>query len=198
MCERLFDWLSVSEAPASADAIFVLAGRQSRKLYALDLLRQGAAPTLVLSVARFEIRRFSELPLPASIDLLQIASGTQPRLRHYFVTLQAGRAQAELMPRGRLGTLSEIGALARWLEVQPQVASLLVVSNAFHLRRVRACCRRLLPEGLRISYVAIPECAPLTRDSWWREPRVRTIVLKEFPKLALYRALLAARAVLRL
>ena len=83
LLERLYDWLSPSDATSQADLIFALAGRQSRKLYALELFQRHAASTLLLSVARFEIRKFAQLPWPADIDLLQVASGTPPALRHY-------------------------------------------------------------------------------------------------------------------
>ena len=42
---RLRAWLSPVDTPRSADLIFVLAGRVYRKEYALELFRQGLAPT---------------------------------------------------------------------------------------------------------------------------------------------------------
>lgn len=189
--ERLYDWLSPAAGPAHGDLIFVLAGRQSRKLYALELYRQGAAGGLLLSVGRFEIRKFDQLPLPAALDLTSVAAQTLPALRHYFVHLQAGQATVERIERGRLGTLSEIRALAGWLRAGPQLGTLLVVSSAPHLRRVRACCRALLPPSLRISFLAVPEGDNWTRSGWWRDRKARSLVLKELPKLVLYRAVLA-------
>jgi hypothetical protein len=48
------------EAPRqSTDLIFVLAGRDYRKHYALQLFKDGIAPSILFSVSRFEIRRFS-------------------------------------------------------------------------------------------------------------------------------------------
>jgi uncharacterized SAM-binding protein YcdF (DUF218 family) len=190
LLERLYDWLSPAAGPAQGDLIFVLAGRQSRRLYALELYRQGAAGGLLLSVGRFEIRKFDQLPLPAALDLKGIAGATPPALRHYFVHLQGGQATVERIECGRLGTLSEIRALAGWLRARPQVGTLLVVSSAPHLRRVRTCCRALLPPSLRLSFLAVPEGGDWTRSGWWCDRKVRALVLKELPKLALYRAAL--------
>src|SRR5579864_1732418 len=130
LLERLYDWLSPADNPGQGEVIFVLAGRQSRKLYALELFRQGAAGTLLMSVGRFEIRKFAQLSLPADINLQRIASATPPSLRHYFVSFHDGNAGVELVSSGRFGTLSEIQALARWLQARPQTGILLVVSRA--------------------------------------------------------------------
>src|SRR5262245_11773192 len=48
----------------SDDAIFVFAGRESRKRFGVRLYREGRAPRLLLSVGRFEWRRFADLSLP--------------------------------------------------------------------------------------------------------------------------------------
>ncbi len=193
LLERLYDWLSPADAPGPADLIFVLAGRQNRKLYALDLYVGGAAGTLLLSVGRFEIRKFAQLPLPAALDLAAVSRDTPPELRHYFVSLAGGQTEVERIARGRFGTLSEIRALAAWLQVRPEIKSLAVVSSAPHLRRVRACCRALLPPSLRVSLVAVPEPGDCGRQGWWRDRGSRAMVLKELAKIALYRPLLAWR-----
>jgi hypothetical protein len=192
---RLYNWLSPADDPGQSDLIFVLAGRQSRKLYALELFRQALGGTLLMSVGRFEIRRFAQLPLPADVDLLRIASTTQPRLRHYFVRFQNGIAEAERVPRGRFGTLSEIQALAQWLEARPRIGTLLVVSTGPHLRRVRACCRAILPARLQVSFIAAPESGDV--NPTWLDRKWRALVLKEIPKLFIYRLVLSARALCR-
>ena len=190
LLERLYDWLSPADNPGQGDVIFVLAGRQSRKLYALELFRQGAAGRLLMSVGRFEIRRFAQLSVPADIDLQAIASATLPPLRHYFVSFQKGSSEVELVSRGRFGTLSEIQALARWLQARPQIGILLMVSSAPHLRRVRTCCRAMLPTGLKIHFVATSNDGALMRSNWWRNRHSMAMVLKEIPKLFMYKLLL--------
>src|SRR5579862_3221328 len=67
-------WLARAEPPKAAELIFVLAGRQHRKSYALHLYQRSYAPRLLLSVGRFEIRRFALLPLPVRVPLLETAA----------------------------------------------------------------------------------------------------------------------------
>lgn len=151
---RLRAWLSPADVPRSADLIFVLAGGMHRKQYALDLFRRGLAPRILFSVGRFEIRRFSKMALPAPLDLLQLAQRVPPPQRLYFVFFDGLQAQVEhVLPR-RFGTLTEITALARWLEANPGIRSLLIVSSDTHLRRIRMCCRALLDGGTRLAFLA--------------------------------------------
>jgi DUF218 domain len=190
--ERLYDWLSPSDSAGSGDLIFALAGRQSRKLYALELFRQGVGNSLLLSVGRFEIRKFAQLSWPAEIDLVRVAAPTPAAKRHYFVSMEAGKSEVELISRGRFGTLSEIRALAGWLQSRPHIRSLVVVSSGPHLRRVRACCRALLPARLQLRFLPVPNDDWLTRSDWWRDAYSRRLVAKEVGKLFVYRLLLMA------
>jgi hypothetical protein len=194
LLERLFDWLSPSDPVCSSDLIFALAGRHSRKLFALELFRQGRATCLLLSVGRYEIRKFAQLPWPGDVDLARVATSTQAVKRHYFVSFEAGSTGVELVHRGQFGTLSEIRALARWLEPRPHIQSLVVVSSAPHLRRVRACCRGLLPPRLQLHFLPTPNDGWLNRSSWWRNRHSRVMVVKEVGKLFLYWFLLMAAA----
>jgi uncharacterized SAM-binding protein YcdF (DUF218 family) len=157
MFKKLFDWLARADPPANADAIFVLAGRKSRKVFAIRLLEQGAASRILFSVGRFEIRRFPELGLPQTIDLLQMAQAIPPPQRHFFVLFANQQFTVQRIPVRMLGTLSEIAALADWLLAHPEISSLLVVSSGAHLRRLRMCCRRLLRRNVNCSFVPAPQ-----------------------------------------
>ena len=119
--------LSVAQA-RPVGLIFVLAGRISRKDYALQLFREGLAPRLLFSVTRFEIRRFSKMALPIPLDLLKLAQGGPPR-RHFFVLFQGSECHADHVPPRRFGTLTEIESLARWLDANPEVQSLILISS---------------------------------------------------------------------
>jgi hypothetical protein len=184
-------WLSLGDPVRPADLIFVLAGRQSRKEYALELFRQRIAPRILLSVGRFEIRRFAKLPLPVPLDLLAIASGVPPPERHYFVEFGKMFHVKQLHP-GRFGTLTELESLARWLEGRPEVTSIVIVSSPWHLRRVRMCCRALLREALEVKLAAVPEDypGPSTGPSAGQE---RAAVLMELLKLPVYWMVLRRR-----
>jgi uncharacterized SAM-binding protein YcdF (DUF218 family) len=150
----------MGQAVRRSAVVFVLAGELQRKIHGLELYRAGYAPRILLSVGRFEIRRFAELDLPypagsAPIDLLA-ARPILPRERHFFVTFSAEGVSFEKIAPGWLGTLREIRALAKWCKQRPEISSLIMVSSGYHLRRVRLCCRALLPKAIRLTYAAVP------------------------------------------
>jgi hypothetical protein len=183
---RLYDWLALSDPPQPADVIFVLAGRECRKSFGLRLLEEDWAATLLLSVDRFEIRRFAGLKLPVSLDLLSFASATEPRYRHYFVKIERGTADPRRIVVGRFGTWSEILAFSDWLTLNGPIGSVLVVSSGFHLRRVRMCCRRLVRDGTKLTFVAVPDESRHFRSYWWLNPNARKLILSELLKVAIY------------
>jgi uncharacterized SAM-binding protein YcdF (DUF218 family) len=171
--------------PISADAIFVLAGRPERKVYGLELWSAGVAPTLVLSIARFEWRTLPSLGLPDDGGLTGLVAQTPPRLRHFLLVLDASGARAEWMPRGRLGTWSEALGAARLAEAQ-RWRSLVVVTSAAHARRAKLAFHRAL-RGTFVRVVAVPdERSSIRRSGWWRDPWSRKVVLGEWLKLPAY------------
>lgn len=157
MLKFLLAWLARADPVAQADAIFVPAGLKARKAFAIQLMEKGIAPRILFSVGRFEIRRFPELGLPQTIDLLQMAQSIPPPQRHLFVLFENQQFTVERIHVRTLGTLSEIDALADWLLVHPEISSLLIVSSGSHLRRLRLCCRRSLRRNVNCSFVATPE-----------------------------------------
>jgi len=190
MALSLSAWLSCADPLRSADAIFVLAGRESRKHYGLQLFRQGTSPRILFSVSRFEIRRFSKMQLPVPLDLLKIAADVPPPRRHYFVLFEAGKVEVEYVEPGRFGTLTEIKSLARWLNKNPKIESLLIISTGTHLRRVRLCCRSLLGTNIQRALVAAPDSPPSENDDRPGMFSSRVAELEELSKVALYWLLL--------
>lgn len=186
-------WLCCAQEPRTADVLFVLGGADDRKLYAIDLYREGLASKLLFSVARFDIRRFSKMALPVPVNLLEMAAPTPAPLRHFFVLFSDGSVEVEYVRPTRMGTLTEVTALARWLERHAEVQSLLLLSNGIHLRRIRMCCRAVLPPKARVRFIASPE--PLQKaDAGRRELWHRTRdALLEVAKLTGYWGLLRIR-----
>jgi hypothetical protein len=189
----LHAWLSPADAPRNADLIFVLAGRVHRKEYALELFRQGLAPRLLFSVGRYEIRRFSKMPLPVPLDLLKMAQDVPPPQRHYFVFFRDQEARVEHVPPRRFGTLMEIETLAWWLSESPNIRSVLVISSDTHLRRIRLCCRFLLDPKTELTFLAAPLPLPEQSGSVTTERPEKQPDLLELFKLGLYWLLLKIR-----
>ncbi|HKT46575.1 MAG TPA: hypothetical protein VJP87_03550 [Candidatus Acidoferrales bacterium] len=144
---------------------------------------------LLLSVGRFEIRRLPELPLPHPIDLLAAAQSIPPPQRHFFVAFTAEDVSFEKIPVGRFGTLTEIQALARWCSQHPAAAEITLISDAFHLPRVRLCSRALLPRMVRARFLPVPDSLPAAGIEPWHPPLA--LRLRELLKLPLYLVLLA-------
>ena len=194
MLPSLSAWLSTADAARPADAIFVLAGRVNRKEYGLELFREGLSPRIQFSVARFEIRRFSKMPLPVPLDLLKQAQDFPPPLRHFFVLFEGQSVVVEHVLPGRFGTLTEIASLARWLKGNPQIHSLLIISSSTHLRRVRMCCRSLLGAHYAFSLIAAPASSSPSPEEPQSAASSTAADLLELFKLAVYWALLKIRS----
>lgn len=145
-----------ADSHSKADLIFVLAGRPSRKLFGLELYRQGFAPSLLLSVARYEIRAFEKLPLPRRFDLRRIAAPVNPADRHFFVCFAVDAVTVDRISRERYGTLSEIRALGDWLRSRQAIRRVAIISARTHLPRIRLCCRHLLPPEAQCDFIPVP------------------------------------------
>jgi uncharacterized SAM-binding protein YcdF (DUF218 family) len=140
-----------------ADAIFVFAGRESRKALGVRLFQQGVAPLLILSVGRFEWRRFPRLGLHGDGGLVELVQATPPPERHFFVRVeaQAARMVCERIPRGRLGTWSEARAVAELVE-REGISKLIVVSHPEHLRRCLLSLESFLGDSATVVLVPVP------------------------------------------
>jgi uncharacterized SAM-binding protein YcdF (DUF218 family) len=185
------DFLSRAEPRAGdsdrADALFALAGAQERETFAADTWRRGAARTLVLSVGRFDWRRYRSLGLPGG-DALRAAVDAVPyRRRHFFVVVDAGGAQIVSVGRRRFGTRHELRCLAR-LAAERRWGSVVVTSSAFHLRRASLAARRIFRgSGVSIAYLAVPRDLDRYAPGTWRRTfRGVRVVASEFVKLAAY------------
>ena len=192
----LHNWLACPDPLQQADRIFVLAGRRYRKSYGVNLLRQGWARGILLSTLSGEsldLSRFAELHLPAWPRLLELQSRIPPQGRFFFLDYDGTSWRAESLPVRPLGTLNEIAQLGRWLRQRPDVRSVLIVSSGWHLRRIRMCCRALLPHTVRFSLAAVPaDSVARGRIESTRPPEQDDRPIAECSKLLLYRIVLAA------
>jgi hypothetical protein len=148
----------------SADAIFVFSGRESRKRYGVRLFQNGVAPRLILSVGRFEWRRFGELGLAGDGGLVDLVSNTEPELRHFFVDVRGSGVRCERIRKEPLGTWSEARALARFVE-REGIDELAVLSHRQHLKRCLLCLRVLLPRSVRVVPLVSPPAGSLEAPS---------------------------------
>jgi hypothetical protein len=170
-----------------SDVIFVFAGKQERKAAGLDLWKRGYAPEIILSVGRFEWRRFSQLDLQSDGGLLGLVEKTRPQDRHFFVRCSFHETSCTLTRKAYFGTRNEAREFARIVGAVNQ--TIMVVSTSFHLRRARLVFRRAFRSraDVEIHCVAVPESEAYVRRSDLRRSwRARWAVLQEFGKYVVY------------
>ena len=187
---KVYDFLNIGKAPKPADCIFVLAGRQERKVFGIHLWQQGFAPELILSIGPFEWRKFYQLGLTGDGGLKAMVDQTPPVRRHFFVRMNVKDASCQWIQPGWLGTWREARALDALL-AEDSIGSLMVISDAVHLRRVAVAFRRAFRgRRLHLNFVAVSGAGlPAERHSWWRQRDSRTYVLKELFKYLAYRVI---------
>lgn len=183
LARLVYDFLDVGKSPRPADCIFVLAGKQDRKFHGIKMWRFGYASQLILSVDRFEWRKFPELGLESDGGLEAQVEQTPAPKRHFFVRLDGQQATCTPVKKGHFGTRTEARALAEYAR-DHSMRSILIVSSPAHLRRVALSFRRAFRKsGIQLTFVAAPE------KSEFRSPVVRAEIWSEFRKYFLYRLL---------
>lgn len=145
--------------PSPADLLFVFAGGDGRKRFAVGAWRAARAAALVVSVARFEWRRVPKLGLPSDGGLVPLVEATPPVDRLFMLIVEGESVEARRVPTGRWGTWSEATAIAA-LEGEP-------------------CA---------VAGLAAPESpdSPVAPSRRWRSPRAWMALALEGVKLALY------------
>ncbi len=181
----LYDWLDCGDEFCDSDLVFVHAGAKQRKVVALGLYSQGKIRSLLLSMTPGESRNFAALKWPLPLDAIEAALKAAVG-QHAFVWLESGRITVDRVSLRTFGTLSEVCQLNRWLHRHGRFSSLLMISTAPHLRRVRMCCRAILPGSIKVRLFAIAAYGYWDRNNWWSLGRTRIAVLLELPKLLLY------------
>ena len=178
---------------ARFDAIFVFAGGQARKELGAAAWRRGDAPVLVVSVARFEWRRYALLGLPGFEALRAAVDRVPPPKRHFYVVLERGDERVAVLSVAvhRFGTRNEARALFA-LARERGWNSILAISSEFHLRRVALVLERSFEgSGTALAYAApAPGADPHGPGRWWRTRRGIRLVLTEVVKLGTYAAFL--------
>jgi len=117
----------------------------SRKHYAVQLFREGLAPRLLLSVADSKSAAFSKMALPIQVDLLKQAQDVP---RHSATSLFCSKTENGAWSMSSQGCLALLRRLHRWRAGStrnPEVQSVILISNEAHLRRIRMCCRLACP-----------------------------------------------------
>jgi len=139
-----------------SDCIFVFAGRESRKFYGLDLFREGISDILMLSVGRYEWRRFLKMQIIDEKKFKEMVQSTPPPKRHFFVKVQKDIATSYPIVKGKFGTLSEARALSQII-IEQEIKKIVVVSSEYHLKRAVESIRKFCShQDLKLYPAAVP------------------------------------------
>jgi hypothetical protein len=188
----LYEFLTFSVDPRPVDLVFVMAGRMERKVYGLDLFRSGLAPTLVLSVGRFEVSKLKVLRLQGYEELLHLRDRTPPDERHFFITMTSSVIRIERTKLATWSTHGETVAFRNFLRNQ-NVHRVMIISTDIHLRRVALTFRSVFHDaGMEFLYCAVPPAiSSVHKDHWWTRSADRRYVVTELVKLGGYRVILS-------
>jgi uncharacterized SAM-binding protein YcdF (DUF218 family) len=166
-----------------------------RKCYGLELYRTGLAPRLTLSVGRFEVSRMSTLDQPVRDELISLRDRTWPADRHFFIDMENSGVHIEKVMLSRWSTYGEALAFRRCWQVR-KAKRVMVVSTDVHLRRTALAFAEVFRgEPVEFHYCPVPSGFGFVQKSrWWTRRDDRRFVLREWVKLAGYRAILWAPA----
>jgi len=149
----------VEDASTQTDAIVVLTGGSERLTTGIELLQQGVAKRLFIS----GVHRGVEVG-----DILKLVRSSRTDLADRIVL---GYAAGD--------TVGNASETARWV-ADEGVASLRLVTGAYHMPRSLAEFRRVLPGVTIIPHPVFPDA--VKSSEWWRWPGTATLLATEYSK----------------
>lgn len=167
------DYLVIQDRLEPADVIHVIAGDDYRTDYAIQLYEQGYARQIFFT------------------------GGWCIYHRYYHGQHGAERAEAEGVAKASIdidesqvtSTYAEASLLEDLIaRSSTPIRSVIVVSDPFHMRRVRWTYRKVLGDGVQVELAPVPfEMTPFSRR-WWTDPASRQYVVNEYVKDIYYLA----------
>lgn len=169
----LGEFLTVEDAPARADAIFVLGGEGNvRPARAAELYLAGLAPRILIP----RPEDFLAHELTNAPNITDVATEAMRRLGvpDSAITLLE-------MPGGSTSTIDDARLLRAYAE-RHRIRRVLVVTSAFHTRRTRWVLRRVL-DGLDVTVLMVPAAdARFNERNWWRHEAGLLAYVEEYLK----------------
>jgi uncharacterized SAM-binding protein YcdF (DUF218 family) len=164
-------FLVIQDDLQPADLIHVIAGEDDRTEVAIWLYKQGYGKQIFFTGGWCTFHNYYH--------------GQHGR----ELALQQGvPAEAIALDDSRVtSTYSEVVRLKEFLARSPTpIRSVIVVSDAYHMRRARWTARRILGDEIRVQMAPVPfEVSPYQRR-WWTDGASRAYVKDEYLKMAYY------------
>jgi uncharacterized SAM-binding protein YcdF (DUF218 family) len=167
------DYLVIQDELKPADVIHVIAGEDDRTDYAIQLYKQGYGKQIFFTGGWCTIHNLYHGQHEGELALQQGVPPEAIAIDDSYVT----------------STYSETARLKEFIaQSQVPIRSVIAVSDAFHMRRVRWTYRMLLGDDFRVQMAPVPfEVSPYQRR-WWTDEASQQYVREEYTKLIYYYA----------
>jgi uncharacterized SAM-binding protein YcdF (DUF218 family) len=165
------DFLFIQDTLHSADVIHVIAGEDYRTDYGIQLYKQGLAQELFFTGGWCDIHHYNHGEHAKERSLAQDVPPDA-------IAFDDARVQSTYMEAERL---------KEWIASRTYpVRSVIVISDPFHMRRVKWTYERVLGDSVNVQTAPVPfERTPYIRV-WWKDPKSRQNVREEYTKLVYY------------
>lgn len=165
------DFLVIQDALQPADVIHVIAGPDDRTDHAIQLYKQGYGNIIFFTGGwcvfhgYYHGQHGAERAAAQGVQPESVAIDDSPVTSTYAEALR----------------LKEFIAHS-----SAPVRSVIVVSDPYHMRRVRWTYRRVLGQEVRVELAPVPFGASSYQRRWWEDPASRDYVKNEYMKLIYY------------
>jgi len=168
------DYLLLNEPPQTAEVIWVLGISSERYAHAVDLFGQGYGKRLVMSLETYQAPLlFRSDTVQTNIDAI-LAYARQHGVPAQAMTfLQAENTYQEALQ-------------ARDYFKDNHIQSALIVSSPAHMRRAAMIFNRVVGNGVKLTFNAVPLPQSDFKTDWWRDRFSLGRVIYEYLSLVYY------------
>lgn len=165
------EYLLIRDNLQPADVIHVIAGKDYRTNYGIQLLQQGYGKTIFFTGGWCTEHQYYQAQHSKELAIEQGVSPEAIALNDSLVT----------------STYDEAEKLSDFISQNPEtIRTVIVVSDPYHMRRAQWSFRRVLGSQINIQMAPVPyELTPL-RQQWWTDGDTTEMVIREYVKLIYY------------
>jgi uncharacterized SAM-binding protein YcdF (DUF218 family) len=165
------NFLVVEDSLKPADVIHVIAGEDYRTDYAIQLYKNGYGNTLFFTGGWCDVHLYNH------------GEHAQERALAQGVPIDAIAFDDSKVT----STYMEAQNLSGWIaQNESSVRSIIVVSDPFHMRRVRWIYRKMFGPEIEIEMAPVPFEVTVYQRDWWKDPQSRNYVQEEYTKFIYY------------
>jgi len=179
-CRRAGAWLVKEDESVHADAIVILMGTiADRVLQAVDLYKQEVADKVIfaeVSVTAYQILEARGFHIKSTAEEVHDA----------LITLGIPSDNVNMLPGDATSTLMEALIVRDYLNNNPGIDTLLIISSAPHTRRASIIFKTVIKKSeMPVTVLCSPSSySKYNSEKWWHTKDGIRVVLLEYLKLA--------------